>query len=293
MFSFQESKVYLLDGAVGSLLEQRYVNSPHPLWASGYLLTKPDAVAELHKEYVDSGADIITANTFRTNPAALRRAGMHPDCRELVRAAVNIAREAGGKCVTVAGSNPPAEDCYSALRTLPQAELEMNHYRHIDALMESGADFILCETFSHFDEIICVAGYCSAHSIPFVISLFVLPPGHLLSGESVHQALEQLAFYTPLAVGLNCISLPDFERIFPAMKLSGEWGFYLNCGSRKNSERFIHSAVTAKEYTDFAAGYLGNRPQFIGSCCGSTPEHTKQLRALLDAKNNDILTRQN
>ncbi len=116
LFSFAKriKRPLILDGAMGSLLQQKGVE-PHPqLWMSHANLLYPEKVFSIYKEYIDAGADIITTNTFRTNPSAAEHTS-----KEQVKAAVQIAKEAKGSTVIlIAGSNAPAEDCYQRDRTL-------------------------------------------------------------------------------------------------------------------------------------------------------------------------------
>ncbi|MCC6642745.1 MAG: homocysteine S-methyltransferase family protein, partial [Deltaproteobacteria bacterium] len=84
----------ILDGALGTELERRGVPSALPLWSAHALLERPDLVRAIHAEYVAAGAEILTANTFRTQERTLARAGFGARAAELTALAVRLAREA-------------------------------------------------------------------------------------------------------------------------------------------------------------------------------------------------------
>ena len=137
----------ILDGALGSNLQDLIQSDGDDLWSSRINLEKPNEVIDLHKKYIKAGADIITTNTFRTNRIAFRTAELKITNEEFVRTAVEIAIEArGDESIIIAGSNAPAEDCYQIERTISQNELQKNHHDHINYLWKNGCDIIWNET---------------------------------------------------------------------------------------------------------------------------------------------------
>lgn len=145
----------LLDGAIGTYLLQKNLNPDPNLWQSIHNIKHPKIVKSVYEEYIDAGTDIITTNTFRTNPAAVKNFNPGITNYEFVKLSVDIAIQAKRNLnIIIAGSNAPAEDCYQRHRTLTLLDLEYNHKKHIEMLWNSGVDFILNETFSHWDEII-------------------------------------------------------------------------------------------------------------------------------------------
>ncbi len=272
----------ILDGAMGSILQEKKLASHKRVWSAIANDDSQNEVFILHRDYIRAGADIITTNTFRTNPYSLISSGI-TDIVGSVSKAVDIAKRARGKFnVLIAGSNPPTEDCYQIERTLPQKDLEWNHKVHIDALMESGCDFILNETQSHFDEIKFIAKYCGDNNIPFVMSFFFVDKPKLLSGENLSDAIEYVLKYNPLAIGFNCTTFDSLAGALERLKPNLNWGFYLNCGSGKFTDNKIDCAISPSEYAKNVKTYLKFQPSFIGSCCGSSPEHTKKIKLLLD-----------
>jgi homocysteine S-methyltransferase len=281
-----KGKPLVLDGAIGSYLQQKGKAADNTLWASIANKTDPQAVIQLHQEYIEAGADIITTNTFRTNPLSLNNSDID-DQLKFVKDTVDLARQrVRNKKVLIAGSNPPAEDCYQKERTITHEKLELNHRKHIDLLVNSRVNFILNETQSHFDEIRIICEHCNKNKIPYVVSLYVDESLRILSGESLESVLKFLNTQNLLAVGFNCISPNIHNKILRSIKLPNTWGFYLNCGSEKPTDQEIHCAINPDEYAKYVSNVLRFKPSFIGSCCGSSPEHTKKLRKFIDGKAN-------
>ncbi len=275
-------KIAILDGAIGSYLQETYSIREEFLWVTSANKILKENLADLHKSYIRAGANIITTNTFRTNPAAFLRAGKTERFEDYVFEACSIARTAVHNSeVFIAGSNPPAEDSYQKERTLSQSSLEDNHFKHITALWENGVDFILNETQSHFDEIKIICGFCSRQSIPFAISLYVDNSGKLLSGEEVAEVAEYINGFHPLFLAFNCISAQQLEKLVAELRLPEYWGFYLNCGSGSVTDEIIQCCVTPEEYSRVVSTFFTKMPVVIGACCGSGPEHIQELSRVL------------
>ena len=283
-FESKLSKPLVLDGAMGSYIQQKGFLTDDVLWTTNINHNNPDLILQTHLEYIDAGADIITTNTFRTNPASLSKAGIS-NASEYVKQAVELAIRASiGNNVLIAGSNAPAEDCYQKERTLSKNELEKNHKYHIDLLIDSGVNFILNETQSHFDELQIICDYCDRNYIPYVVSIYVLDNLKLLSGESLDNILSFLKEHEVLAIGFNCISPNLFLKIIGSIELPEKWGYYLNCGSGHTTDKIINCGIQPDEYLKFVKKSLAYKPVFIGSCCGSSPAHTKKIREFLDGQ---------
>ena len=275
----------ILDGAMGSMLQQSGIKSSGSLWMSYANLKYPEKVFNIHKQYIEAGADIITTNTFRTNPTAIESYALRITAKKFVNESVRIAIEASsGLPVFIAGSNAPAEDCYKVKRDLSKKKLEANHKEHISLLMESGCHFILNETHSHFDEIEIICEFCSRNDIPYVISFFVDEKLKLLSGEKLSEVIKFSLDYNPLAVGINCIKENTFFNYFNRSSFRFNWGAYLNCGSGGFSDDNISCGISPDEYLLSVKKILKKKPSFIGSCCGSSPEHINKIKVLLDGK---------
>lgn len=272
----------LLDGAMGSLLEKRKIINNDLMWSTTANTSQPEAVLKIHKEYIAAGADIITTNTFRTNPYTLWQKGIS-NYKRYVKAAVGLTiAAAADKQILIAGSNPPAEDCYQASRTISQKKLELNHCKHIELLNDNAIHFILNETLSHLDEIKIICDFCSKNEIQYVISLYVTDQLRILSGQSIQEVMKLIIDYEPMAVAYNCVNNNVFEKIYKRIDRKIIWGAYLNCFNPKLKNRISSKYVSAESYAKQFKRYLAKSPSFIGSCCGSTPQFTRSLRKLIN-----------
>lgn len=287
IFQSKVNRPLILDGAIGSLLQQRDVEIHKTLWSSYANIVAKEKVIEVHKEYVNAGADIITTNTFRTNPLAYNKAFLKISNSDFVKVSVKLAKEAVGESesVFIAGSNSPAEDSYQVFRKVSKREIELNHKNHIDMLWNSGVDFILNETQSHFDEIKIICKYCSDNRLPYMISLFVTHEGRILSGEPIKEVLKYIADFNPIAIGINCVTTEVFNENVREIDIPMNWGFYLNCGSGAYSDAEIFEGVSPSNYINTIKTKFKREPFFIGSCCGSSPEHTKAIKEYVIGKN--------
>lgn len=203
--------------------------------------------------------------------------------KDYVKSSVNLALEARGeKKIIIAGSNAPAEDCYQSERTISKSELEYNHKKHIEWLWESGCDIIWNETQGHLDEIEIISNFCSQNSIPFIISLFFDNSFNLLCSTSLQTALDVIISYSPLAIGFNCIKPELFFRFAETHKLPEKFGVYFNCGIGKVSCAHIECRIEPDSYIESVKSVLNYKPLFVGSCCGSNPNHTRAIKEYFD-----------
>lgn len=284
IFSFAQriTRPLILDGAMGSMLQQGGADTSSPLWSSLANIQNREIVLKTHLSYIEAGADIITTNTFRTNPYALQNSSLRINQKQFVKSSVDIALEAKKNLpILIAGSNAPAEDCYQIERNITYKELEVNHSKHIELLWDSGCDFILNETQSHIDEIRIICEFCSKNGIPFVLSLFFDKDLKLLSGEPLMEVIEIIKSYNPLSIGFNCIKPETFEKAKPIIG-NINWGVYLNCGSGVYTDENILCGINEQQYFNLIKHLLPLKPSFVGACCGSTPKHIKQIWNLLN-----------
>lgn len=277
----------LLDGATGTELERRGHPSSLPLWSSHALLDAPEAVAEIHADYVDAGAEIITANTFRTQSRVLAKlAAAKGRARELTQRAVSLAREAARRRpgqVWVAGSAPPLEDCYRPDWAPDKNSLDIEHREHAEHLAEAGVDLILVETMNNIAESVSAARAAALTRLPFWISFICGGDGRLLSGESLGDALEAVRASGPEIVLVNCLPPSAVAQCLAPLAASGfAFGVYANLGAPSaNSPDQRREDCDPADFALQARGWVEAGARVLGGCCGTTPEHIRALRAAL------------
>ncbi|HPN39211.1 MAG TPA: homocysteine S-methyltransferase family protein [Melioribacteraceae bacterium] len=276
------SRPLILDGAIGSFLQNSNHKLDPILWSSILNIYKPEVILDLHKQYISSGAEIITTNTFRTNPYALEKSNYNFNIENFIKKSIDLAKNSiETEGVYIAGSNAPAEDCYQKERTLSYNKLEYNHKKHIELLYENGVDFILNETIGHFDEIGIIAKFCSDNNIPFIISLYTETGETILSGHSIEEIIKFIIYYKPMALSFNCVSHEIFKKINNELFKEFKNGYYLNMGDTKRDGLFTN-VITPKKYKEFIKQNINKNALFIGGCCGSTPKHISKIKELFD-----------
>jgi len=275
----------LLDGATGTELERRGVPCELPLWSARALLDAPEVVAEIHAEYVAAGAEVLTADTFRTQRRTLARAGLGERARELTGRAVELARraaEAAPRRVWVAGSMAPLEDCWHPERVPDDVALAREHAEHAENLRAAGADLLCVETLGTRREALAALHAARASGLPTFASFACDAQGRLLSGEPLAEVLAALRPLAPLAVLVNCLPPSHVEPALAALRACGlPFGVYPNlgapvAGAGRRTEDLDPAALAALARRWVVAG-----ARLVGGCCGTTPAHVRALAEAL------------
>ncbi|HET7453134.1 MAG TPA: homocysteine S-methyltransferase family protein [Thermoanaerobaculia bacterium] len=264
----------LLDSAMGSELDRRGLDVRLPLWSARALVASPGTVLAIHRENVAAGADILTANTFRTQR---RIVGERAD--ELTRAAVALARQAASESprgVFVAGSIAPLADCYRPDLVPDPPELEREHREHAQNLAAAGADLILVETMNSIRELLAAGSAAAATGLPFVVSAVTNGRGKLLSGEPLETAIRAAREIEPAAAGVNCVDPAGLSREVARLASNGTGIPIVAYGN------VLSSGDGPDAYAEMAAGWVASGARIVGGCCGTTPGHTGALRKRLD-----------
>jgi methionine synthase I (cobalamin-dependent) len=279
----------LLDAAMGTELQRRDADTALPLWSARALLEDPELVWTIHCDEVSAGADILTANTFRTHARTLDKAGLGARSAELSALAVRLAHQAASTArrdVFIAGSLSPLEDCYRPDLVPDNASLEREHAAQAVFLAAAGVDLILAETHNTGREAAAAIRAAKATGLPVVASLVTDGSGRLFSGESIESVVGLLAPLEPDAIGVNCVPAgrlaSDLERVAGAGARA--LCAYGNLGLPGDGPGWAFTEeLSPEEYAAHARGWLAVGARIVGGCCGMTPVHTKALRALLDA----------
>lgn len=282
----------LLDGATGTELERAGLDTRLPLWSTRALLEAPEAVYAIHGAYLDAGAEIVTANSFRTQARTLMRAGMREANadRRLTRLAVELARRAVARSAMagrvepaaprwVAGSLAPLEDCYRPDLVPGDAELEYEHGRQVELLGEAGVDLVLIETMNTRREAEAAARACARAGLDFVACFVATGEARLLSGESLAEAAASSRGLGALAVGVNCLPVGATADCRAALaRLGAPILLSPNLGEPEPRTGFSRDTeqgpdALANAFADWLAPPLA----IAGGCCGTTPAQIASL----------------
>jgi 5-methyltetrahydrofolate--homocysteine methyltransferase len=313
-------RILLLDGAMGTMIQafklgendyrgERFSDWQTDLKGNNDLLslTRPHVIQEIHHKYLDAGADIIETNTFNANAPSMDDYDMGALVAELNLAAAHIARDAAdahaAKCGQprfVAGVLGPANRTASispdvndpSYRNITFTELAKTYQEAATALIEGGVDFLMVETI--FDTLNAKAAIFAIKrsfeatnvTLPIMISGTITDAsGRTLSGQTTEAFWNSVRHAEPLIVGLNCALgaeelrpyVAELSRVadtnvsaHPNAGLPNEFGEY--------DETPQHMAEIVGE---FASSGLVN---LVGGCCGTTPEHIRELRSVIDGQ---------
>lgn len=301
----QSGRVLILDGATGTELDRRGVDTSLPLWSARALIVAPEVVRQVHRDYLEAGADILATNTFRTHRRTLTRAGIGDRTRELTQLAVQLAREAieqSGRTAYIAGSMSPLEDCYSPSLVPPDDELRAEHLEIAQDLAEAGCDLLLVETMNTIREAAIAAEAAKSTGLPVCVSFVVGPNGRppdqvstqvsdtaepirLLSGESITDAVVALHRLEPAVIMVNCVPLacigPAFDELHTAQH--GAIGLYANVGHADDVIGWtLTDDVRPEVYAQHVRRWIEHGAAIVGGCCGTSPAHIAAIRAQVD-----------
>jgi S-methylmethionine-dependent homocysteine/selenocysteine methylase len=289
----------ILDGAMGTELTRRGVPTDLPLWSATALLTHLEVVEAIHRDYAAAGADILVANTFRTNPRTLIRGGLERRGPELNRLAIAAARRAAlfnpkSKIqipeLLVAASIAPVEDCYRPDLVPDEPTLDREHAQMVEWLIPAEPDLLWIETINTVREARAAARAAHAAGLEFAISFVTDEGANLLSGEPLSAAVDAVMPHSPLALGLNCIPPAGMTRNLPHLLRLAEpsrlpVAAYAHIGNPNPISGWTFSESTRPdEYAAHARHWLDLGAKILGGCCGTTPAHVAALAEIKTQK---------
>jgi homocysteine S-methyltransferase len=281
-----QNEVIVFDGGTGTYLYAKgiYVNTCF----DELNLTNPDIVAEVHREYVAAGADVIETNTFGANRFKLAPHGLEQKVYDINLRGARIAKEVAGDHALVAGSVGPLGVQIEPLGKLSFDEAAEAFREQIKGLLDGGVDLIILETFSLVAElqqaIRALRGLNAA--IPLIAQVTINDDGHLLSGATLESFVRAVAPSGVDAIGLNCSVGPKamLDALETLKTLTGlPISVQPNAGLPQSiGGRNIY--MTSPEYmAEYAKRFIQTGATIVGGCCGTNPEHIKAIRRAVRA----------
>jgi homocysteine S-methyltransferase len=282
----------LLDGATGTELQRRgFVTTTS--WTADAAMLAPDLLRQIHLDYLLAGAEVITANSFRTQPYALRAAGREGEAAGLTLRTVALAREACALAGRgrVAGSMVPLEDCYRPERVPPSDVLRREHALHAHNLAATGVDLLLVETMNTTREARAAAEAALATGLPVWVSVILdAQTGDMLSGENLEMAMANLRALEVdgrhvTGFAINCtppaVVLEALQRIARDDD-PRPLGAYANASRPDaNGTWSLDPEASVEHFGAWARACRKAGASLIGGCCGTTPEHIRAVRAAI------------
>ena len=281
-------KPLLLDGAMGTELINRGTDLPLPIWSADANLTHPEIVKEIHFEYIQAGAELITTNTFRTTTWTYRKAGYTPArarerAKDSLYKAVECAQSAAGETIKVAGSVTSLEDCYSPEKFPGKTAAEDIYGETTEWMVDAGLNFILFETMGNIQEITIALETAKGFDNEVWISLIMKNGDHILDGTPIQDVISLINGFEVDCLLNNCNQLDTTLRCIDHFEndWKGMWGTYPNLGKTD----FENDYFDIIDESNFSAGMkciLMKDPGVIGVCCGSTPQHIRKIKTLIE-----------
>lgn len=283
-------RILILDGAMGTMLQRKGLQGN----SESFNLTNPETIGEIHNEYIEAGADIITTNSFSANSISQSEYNLSDKAGQMAEAAARIARKAADEAprkIWVAGSVGPTSKSLSLAQNINDPIFRPYSFDgmaeafevQIRGLVKGGVDLLLFETC--FDALNTKAAlYAIGHipeasDIPIMISASMSDrSGRTLTGQTMEAFYRSVQHCSPLSFGLNC-SLGAEEMIpliaevasFAACAVS----CYPNAGLPNEMGEYDESPSRMAESVRKMA--LAGSVNIVGGCCGTTPEHIKAV----------------
>ncbi|MFI5258210.1 MAG: bifunctional homocysteine S-methyltransferase/methylenetetrahydrofolate reductase [Candidatus Limnocylindrales bacterium] len=283
----------LLDGAMGTLLYSRGV--PQRACLDELILTRPELVSTIHREYIEAGADAIETNTFGANRFRLADFGLEKLAARINRRGAQIAREAretSGKDVLIAGSIGPLASTDRSPR--PHPGIARAAFREqIEGLLEGGADILVFETFDRLEPLLlAIEEARRASDLPVIAQMTYCEDLAANDGTTPEAAAAALTAAGVDAIGVNCgsgplVCLEALVRTGPPSATVAR-SIVPNAGLPQRVEgHFVYSAGP-EYFGEMVPQMLAGGARIVGGCCGTTPDHTAAMRAAIDALALDV-----
>ncbi len=289
----------LADGGTGTLLYSRGASTEACF--EHLNLTKQETIQQLHVDYINAGAEIIETNSFSGNRIKLANSGLENDVWKINVWAAKIARNAReitGQPTFVAGSVGPTGKLLPPLGDTALDELDYAFKEQMEALLAGGVDLFMIETMSSLEETaIAVRAARSLSKLPVVAQLSFSVEGHTLLGatpEDVARLIRDLGDDAPDVIGINCGAGPGpvFDSLIRltaavrTLKIDAD-KLTFSCLPNAGQPSLIGGRPVFMSKPHYCASYIepyiraGAR--IVGGCCGTTPEHIKEMRKSLES----------
>jgi len=277
-----QQAVLVCDGAMGTMLYSKgiFINRCF----DELNLSQPALVLDIHREYVQAGADIIETNTFGANRFKLQPHGIEDKLYDINAQAAHIARRAAGDQVFVAGAIGPLGLPLEPYGNVTRAEAESAFVEQAQALAESGVDCLILETFSDINEILAgIKAVRNVCDLPIIAQMTFGDDGNTLMGALPAKVVDILSRAGADVVGANCSVGPQMMlEVIEHMAQSASIPISAqpNAGNpRIMGGRYIY--LSSPEYhATYARHFIQKGASIVGGCCGTTPAH---IRAIANA----------
>ena len=291
-----ETSTLLIDGAMGTMLHARGVGFDKCF--DELNLTNPAAVAEIHREYIEAGAQLIITNTFGANRFKLSKHGLQDDVVEINCKGVELAKRvvaASFKDVLIAGDVGPLGVRIAPFGRVQPEQARAAFAEQIRALAEGGADLIVIETFSDLYEIReAIKAARQVCELPVVASVTFTRDDRTLLGDDPMKVARTLRDANVDVIGVNCSGGPaQLLRILKQMRQTvpdGKFWVKPNAGWPEQVGGRIMYPADEEYFGDYALSFREAGASLVGGCCGTTPQHIAAMRKALDTPHHSTIS---
>ncbi len=280
-----DDRVLVCDGAMGTMLYSKGVFVNRCFDALN--LSQPDLVAEVHQAYIRAGADVLETNTFGANRIKLGTFGHADKLHAINVRAVQIARHAAREQAYVAGAIGPLGIRIEPWGKTSVEEAEEYFREQVIALLEGGVDLFILETFRDLNEIgAAMTAVRKLSTLPIVAQMTTEEDGNSLDGTPPEQFAPALVQRGAEVIGVNCSvgpapMLETIERMsaVTTARLSAQ----PNSGKPRDIEGRTVYLASPEYLASYARRFIARGVRLVGGCCGTTPEHIRQIAAAVRA----------
>lgn len=272
--------VVVADGAMGTALYERgvFINQSF----DALCLTRPELVSEVHREYRSAGSELLETNTFGANRARLAGHGLEDKVREINAAAVRLARQAAGDEVWVGGSMGPVGVAGQVAGQFGPQDLERIFSEQAEALLEAGIDALVVETIPWLFEMEAALAAIRRldPAIPVVAMMTFNEDGETQGGESPETVVDRLSAAGADVIGANCSvgPKPMLEAVSRMARPGAILAAMPNAGLPQSVEGRLLYMASAEYFGKYARRFVKAGVRLLGGCCGTTPEHVRQMK---------------
>lgn len=272
-------RVLVCDGAMGTMIHSKGVALGSSF--DEINIAQPSVVEEIHRAYLDAGAEIIETNTFGANRFKLESYGLSPRVRDINLAGAAIARTCAGDRAFVAGSVGPTGRLMQPFGPMDFDEAFDVYREQISALCEGGVDLLIIETMQDLRE--AKAALLAAKTvteIPIICQMSFSQEGRTMMGTSPEVAGLVLSAMGVSLVGANCSTGPA-DMLEVLQRMAGVTDVGLSAQPNAGLPRFYDGRLiylsTPEYMADFASQFVEAGAVLVGGCCGTTPAHIKAM----------------
>src|SRR5574344_706602 len=275
----------VFDGAMGTVIYEKgvFLNACY----DELNLTRPDLIKEIHKSYIDAGADVILTNTFGASKIKLEKFGLANKVAEINKKGVELAKSVAGEEHYVLASVGPNLKIGTILTPENSEEIKSAYEEQIKALVDSGIDGLMFETFFNIEELLMACKISKKYNMPTVASLTLRKELETLEGLNIVDAICEINQSNDVdALGLNCsigphAMLSAVEKVIP--HIDKPLIIQPNAGQpQKKDGRMIYLS-TPEYFTSYCKNYINLGVKGVGGCCGTNDQHIKEMAKTIKA----------